>query len=596
MAWAANLPQSSRRQREKLPSDRLFNRRLRGWQEEQQNQCTKTPCRKRIKRTVVLLSFENTYASAGGLATVIRYLPAALQGIGERIVFISPFHKNIGSTRDARRGGRFSCVFHRYPVKCNDREFWVTCFEDKTSVFTSYFIAIDGCFESCGSPYAYGDQKHLVRDAFCFSAAVPGVCAKLGFTERITFHAHDWETAPIVLAAREAQRQGVLKRCSSFVTLHNSFDAFADREDYSRFLGIDHRSSSILQTCCGLANGPVTTVSSPFAAELTNDPLQKELFAPHLQSVFAGKGLLGIENGLFGDHSGWFSDEACARARTGDLSLLSEEKNANRRALIEQLAGSSGEDRIGRIRFGPGQRIVPLFFLSGRMDLGQKGFDTVFHAFSRLPKGSAKLFFCPSPGSLSPGDRTWNDTLSFFAEYAKERSGDIEIWPYRLPFEQYQVFLSGADYLLMPSFYEPFGAATEGLIRGTPVVARATGGLILQVLPIKQPPMPSFYDQELENVWSGNSSSGILYRESENRNTDAVQWRQILSTPIHARVGIPLYERMVDALGEGLQSAFKLYRNQQDYLGVILGGREIASNFSWQSAARKYRRIYDLLI
>ena len=41
---------------------------------------------------------------------------------------------------------------------------------------------------------------------------------------------------------------------------------------------------------------------------------------------------------------------------------------------------------------------------------------------------------------------------------------------------------AGATFAVMPSFYEPFGAATEAYLAGTPVIARATGGLTGQVV------------------------------------------------------------------------------------------------------------------
>ena len=38
-------------------------------------------------RTVVLLAFENRFASLGGLAPVMKYLPQQLDKMGERVMF-----------------------------------------------------------------------------------------------------------------------------------------------------------------------------------------------------------------------------------------------------------------------------------------------------------------------------------------------------------------------------------------------------------------------------------------------------------------------------------------------------------------------------
>ena len=43
-------------------------------------------------RTVVLLAFENEYASLGGLSVVTRFIPAHLRKAGESVVFVTPYH------------------------------------------------------------------------------------------------------------------------------------------------------------------------------------------------------------------------------------------------------------------------------------------------------------------------------------------------------------------------------------------------------------------------------------------------------------------------------------------------------------------------
>lgn len=44
------------------------------------------------KRTIVFLSFENQYASLGGLAAVSHHLPLWLSKSNEQVLFFTPFH------------------------------------------------------------------------------------------------------------------------------------------------------------------------------------------------------------------------------------------------------------------------------------------------------------------------------------------------------------------------------------------------------------------------------------------------------------------------------------------------------------------------
>lgn len=538
-------------------------------------------------RTVVILSFENRYAMAGGLGTVMEYLPGALQDAGERVIMITPFHERLSSMRQAHRRGAFSCRFHRLQMSAGTGALPVSCFEEKQSLIPTYYIAIDGCFQGEQSPYACTDSGALVRDSLSFCAAIPFVCAQLGITDRILFHLHDWETAAAALSVQNAERDGILRQARPVLTLHNSFDAFVGRQAYRDYLGIDQGDTTIIRAVLDRCTLPVTTVSSCFSVELTNDPLQTGVFAPHLQEALRRSLPIGIENGIFG--SAEPAESIVRRGRTKDV--MRNQKAALRSELLRRMTNHRSGECVGRFRGGSG----PVFFLSGRMDLGQKGFDLAFRAFERLPRNCAKLLFSPSPGSVASGDRQWQHALEYFERFTSRCKGDIEIWPFRLPYEQYRVFLEGSDFLVMPSFYEPFGAATEGMLSGTPVIARATGGLIQQVAPLQSPHLPLYYPSAIQDLWSATGPSGLLFREQQHAG-DKAEWNAIISADLAGRTGIPLYERMVTEFEKAFRAAISVYANPETYFGLIHAGYTRAGLFDWVKASGRYRNVFDLVL
>ena len=118
----------------------------------------------------------------------------------------------------------------------------------------------------------------------------------------------------------------------------------------------------------------------------------------------------------------------------------------------------------------------PIFLFFGRDDPRQKGYDVAAAAIEKIPKGKAKYIFTPIPGDEGL------EGLAFLKRLARKRPGEVKVFPFRME-RGYMELQKGASFLVMCSLYEPFGGATEGYVVGTPVVARATGGLVQQVCP-----------------------------------------------------------------------------------------------------------------
>ncbi len=542
------------------------------------------------ERKVVVLAFENRYAFLGGLASVTKYLPLSLARSGEHVIFISPFHKNNEAIRNACKSGEIKKIFSNCTCSLGNFRCVVTCYKQCDTEVPTYFIAIKGFFEAKHDPYAYKDKTKLLDDALAFSCSVPFVLNEFKITGHILLHANDWETAPVALSSKIAICNGVLRSAKTVLTLHNSYDSGLTKGKLHLFFGKKSYGKTILEVSIPLLDAPLTTVSEPFAFELTHDPLQKGVFVDHLQTCFSMNPPLGIENGVFdSERNDVFSRTLGSTAGKESLKSLYTKKETLRKKLVQTLSRVEDKRIIGELSFDKKKKAVPIFLMSGRFDIMQKGFDVIFHAFNRLEKGRAKLIFSPSNPSFDVGSG-----YSFFKNCAHDRADDITIWPFLISETVYQQFLKGSTYLIMPSFYEPFGAATEGFINGTPVIARGTGGLWVQVDSSDACFVPPYYDMSfvLDKAVSTHPT-GILYRESYSEENYEDEWRKIFSLPPQKRLESKLYRLMVEAAHHALESAIEIFHKKNTYSRFILNGLHSLNRFSWKYSVKKYKRVYD---
>ncbi|MBN1759003.1 MAG: glycogen/starch synthase [Chitinispirillaceae bacterium] len=540
-------------------------------------------------RNVVLLSYENRFATLGGLGAVIQQLPLTLSNQGEKVLLLTPLHqKNATVQKAIATGALVSRCSNRIVRICN-YSCTASCYEETDASVPTYHIGIEGRFTSGDNPYGYADQDNLLFDALAFCAVVPSMLEFLGVTDRVLIHAHDWETAPIAVFSRFAVLSSVLRQVRTVLTLHNSFDIpFPDRLKVC-FFGKVFPGETVLRCMLPFFHGPLTTVSTPFAHELRHDPLQRGFFADHLQELFRRNPPIGIENGMFGDPKFPFTKSETDAAAGKNYGPILGKKESWRTSFLTTLHGMNDKRVIGRLdNASLDDPSVPVFFMSGRYDLMQKGFDTVFHAFAALKPGSAHLFFTPN---LHNGD----DDLSFFREMAEQCSGSITIWPFKIAVKQYRTFLQGASFLLMPSLYEPFGAASEGFLHGTPVIARATGGLLSQIHPGADFTVPPLYSS-LVPASVHDAGNGILYRETFPDQEAEKLWRPLLRASLWERSANPLYQSIVAAAKKALEEACSVVAEKDRYGAMIHNGLQSVREHSWDLAVEKYRRVYDSTI
>jgi glycogen synthase len=490
----------------------------------------------------------------------------------------------------------------------------------------TYLLSSEGFFTAPVDPYVnplypaepvdpYANPvmpEKLVEDALFFCAAVPGALDALAQEGRIQprdwiLHLQDWETA---CAAQAIRRYPTIGPVACVLTLHNPYDRYLSPMespvigDLVSHLGLGY--DNVLAQMIPLADGPLSTVSQNFADELTGDPLHSHGFARHLQHLLVGKGVVGIDNGLFGEHRFPFSEEAHEQAQQGNYEVIRREKWERREKLGQVLEAYQRElgqeSKANRRAWGGDLTLsdpqIPVFLILGRDDPRQKGYDVVAEAIRRIPEGKARYIFTPMPGDEGLLG------LSFLEKLAQDRSGEVKVFPFRLDADPFQALKDGSSFMVMSSLYEPFGAATEAYLAGMPVVARATGGLVQQITPYPSAAL-SRQGRQLAALFHDRDSepSGFLFREPSV--PDPVQdWQRILECGywqgrikgdrIRDRRGIALFEAMVQRAAWAFQDAIDLYTsNQEGYARMIFHGYKTLDRFSWERAVAEYRRLYD---
>lgn len=525
--------------------------------------------------TIAYCVYENPFAKSGGIFAVADFYAQALARRGRQVVVLSPLHRRLAT---APRPDELQPV-GRCVARFDGRDVEVRLLEHRRQGVRWVLLEAAGFFEADGGaggtdPYAW---PRLLTDSLFAAAALPRAAAALGLTDNVIFHVQDWELAATGLTVKLALLAGELKSAAVVLTSHNPYDQVLPPAELRRltlrpFCG-PRDVHTVYQHMIPLCDGPMTTVSKTFAEELTLDPLQTSHFADHLQGVFRRQGLVGVDNGLFGAPRSPYSQTALDALQDGNPQPLLMEKLEKRETMLRILDETRDERIWGGWQSPRGDDglpdDVPLFLMFGRLDPGQKGFDLLARAIEALPRGRAKFMLTPIVGGAP---QPYVEDLRRLAE---NRPGDVAIYPFRLA-RGYMEAMAGASFAVMPSLYEPFGGATEPYLAGTPVVARATGGLVQQVVDLDQ---------------DAAAATGLLFREPPQ---PPEQWRS-LQTAEHpqTRLAVPLYSGMVAALAAALTRAGEVYRSQPDtYARLLSNLGPQAASFSWDKTVEEYQRVY----
>ncbi len=456
----------------------------------------------------------------GGLADVAGALPRALASEGVEMRSLVPAYPAIkGKLADATVAREYRDLFggpaHVLAGQAGGLDLFV--------------IDAPHLYDRPGNPYLGADGLDWPDNARRFAAlARVGADIGLGAIEAFqpeVVHAHDWQAAlaPAYLRFAQGRRPG------SVVTIHNL--AFQGHFPISVFweLGLPDRALAIdgveyfggvgyLKAGLQLAD-VVTTVSPTYAREILTPE-----FGMALDGLLRARShaVHGILNGV--DDSVW--NPATDPALPQDFDATRIDLRARNKIALQAKLGLTPGDR-------------PLFAVISRLS-HQKGLDLLLQALPPLIAKGAQL------AVLGSGERTLE---AGFAEAAATRAGSVgTVFGYDEKLAH--LFQGGADFILVPSRFEPCGLTQLCALRygATPIVSRV-GGLADTVIDANE----------------AAAAAGVA-------------------------TGIQFSPLSVEALGHALDRALESYRDPATMRRMRLNG--MRSDVSWRGPARRYAGLY----
>jgi glycogen synthase len=553
---------------------------------------------------LVFISYETPYAPCGGIAAVMGRLPGYVQAAaGLETIVVTPYHYRIQKT--------LSLPLEWVGAVKVETETGVLPVEigrlvDKNGLAWYFLKAQDEAFFA-GERHPYDVAKTqqeigpiLQRDALFFGAALALALPVIDNQAHWTLLMQDWEASTVTLAlGRKRSHYGL------FLTLHNSYDSGGVSEDRLAEVGIDPRyckgpagaaQASVLERVMELTRTPIFTVSKQFAADLVQDPVQARVVAPHLQAQLQ-KRLYGIDNGPFANLA--VQENLLDQAVGGKFAALQgwkEARKAEALAALKNIQSSVEMPVWGDVElFGQADLHQSWFVMAGRDDPRQKGYDVAALAIRRFlsASGKASFLFFPIPGDEG------KEGLNFLRKLAVEFPGKVLVLPFIFK-EGFTAALQGATFGLMPSLYEPFGMANEYYLNGTPVIGRATGGIIQQIVPLRTATVYTPAVQQRDNFWYTTKASptGLLFREQDGLPNLEEDWRSINAAGYDPKGGSPdrveersryaLVQAMAGQLQQALEDGLMVYQDQALYFRMLAEGvRFIQASFSWERSAQE---------
>jgi starch synthase len=395
------------------------------------------------------------YVRTGGLGEAVAGLTVAQARAGNRVLVFVPLYRAV-----LNRGVDLEAVTPPLELELGASRESVEFYRDASLRFGPEVIFVDapqyfdrdGLYGENGWDYDDNDR----RFALFSLAAVAGV-ARLAPNADV-IHPHDWHAALVPVFLRNDPRFAQLAATTSLVlSIHNA--AFQGQFDLSALADVPAVHDlligetaeawgrlNLLKAAIALAD-IVVTVSPTHAEELRSEVGG---FGLHESFRSLGDRLIGITNGI--DQRAW--DPERERFIVANFSA-------------DDLSGKATCKAALQAEYGlPVDPTVPLFGMSARL-AEQKGLDIIL-ASEFVRAGNAQFIF------LGTGEQRYKDALSLLAA---ERPANVAT-QFDFADDREHRLLSGADFLLMPSLYEPCGLTQMRAQRyGAPVVARSVGGL-----------------------------------------------------------------------------------------------------------------------
>ncbi len=383
----------------------------------------------------------------GGLADVAGSLPNSLNKMGCDVRVVLPKYGFI----DAEYMNQFKHVAH-FTVALNNETIYcgVDSFKYKNVMY--YFIDNE-MFYKRDYLYGYGDEG--ARFAF-FSKAILEMIAHIRFKPDI-IHINDWHVGLLPLFLKvNYQHLKLYQNIKTVISIHNihyqgSFDrSFLDycminQEYYDNGTTRHDYHVNFLKTGIMLADS-VTTVSETYAEEIKTPTCGEGL-----NEVLTLKGnIIGITNGI--DEKDYNPKQDKIIKENYDSNHLN--KKAVNKAFLQKY-------------FSLPEKDIPVVIMITRL-VEHKGLDFIIKSFYELMNYDFQLVI------LGCGEAKYEH---FFYDMSKRYKDKVRI---ALEFNSVlaRFMYAGADFLLMPSIFEPCGLAQMIAMRyGTLPIIRQTGGL-----------------------------------------------------------------------------------------------------------------------
>lgn len=395
-------------------------------------------------------------SKTGGLADVVGTLPKSLKALGFDARVITPCHKVIKS----RYADRLEHMFDFY-VNLGWRTQY--CGIERLELDGIVIYLVDNEFYFGDRIYKGGYEEGEQYAFFC--RAVLEALPMLGFEPQI-IHCNDWHSAMLPMLAKTQYCGRMQDGIKWLLTIHNiAFQGKFSFFDVQDWLGVDAKyytpefmelngCANFLKAGCVFSDR-LNTVSPSYAEEI-----KTAYFGEGLEGILSARSaeLAGIINGI--DTVSF--DPAGDPLLPANYSLRSTKGKILCKQKLQELMGL--EQRAD----------VPLFAMVTRLT-EQKGFELVKRMLDELMQfNDIQFIFLGSGDSeyesfLRSAEARYKGRLCSYIGYNEELSHTV---------------YAGADFLLMPSRFEPCGLSQMIAMRyGTLPIVRETGGLRDSVLP-----------------------------------------------------------------------------------------------------------------
>lgn len=382
------------------------------------------------------------FFQVGGLGDVAKALPKNLfrQGVDVRVIL--PFYKALKLHKQRKKEVK------KFDVIYDGKK-------QKVIIYQIYFL------DEKIPVYLIKNEKWLdvpTRDTFAFYNLCVFEILKNNYLAWLPeiIHCHDYHAGLIPLLIKHNNL-----KFKTLLTIHNLNHQGKSSLDVVKRMGLDHSKCRVIQwetkkkqinfLLEGIIHADLVNAVSPTYA--------KEIFTEEygcgLDEIIRNEGqkISGILNGIDYDSRDPVHDKNINFHYGVDSAIKG--KQLNKKFLQDKLGFTVSDD-------------IPLIGFIGRFESKQKGLDIMHKMIRRVNLQKFQFVI------LGHGEVEWEDQFLWLASFYKKNVAYISVFDRRIASQIY----AGADFLLVPSKFEPCGLIQMIAMRyGTLPIARATGGL-----------------------------------------------------------------------------------------------------------------------